>query len=161
MVHSSRNVVRSRSRVHTQVVRPHVAQHAGSHRQRLGAARGVLVVPDRAGSAAVTQNEMSQAVTALQLLPAADLALVASRGIAIHLVPTAGLEDGLLGATTVIQDGAGSPWRPTVIRVAVRAGLSGTESVREIVQHEFGHAVSVLRRQDRSEAGAIRYAQRH
>jgi len=48
-----------------------------------------------------------------------------------------------------------------VIHVAAQANLAGTESLTEIVQHEFGHAISVLTQQDRSEAAAIAYAASH
>lgn len=130
-------------------------------RERQQAAAGVLVVPRIVAGASVTRAEMQQAVAALRLLPAADLALVARNGIQIHLYPIAGLEDSLLGATTIVQNNEGGPWHPTMIRVASRANLSGSQSLGEIVQHEFGHAVSVLRSQDRSEDAAIAYARRY
>lgn len=143
-----------------QVVHPHVQSRHGARQRMLGDARGVLVVPDRVRGAVISQAEMAAAVAALRRLPAADLALIASRGIAVHLVPTSGLEDGLLGATTILQAKDGS-WYPTEIRIAAHAGLSGEESLGEIVQHEFGHAVAVLRQQDRSEEAAIAYARQH
>ena len=60
-----------------------------------------------------------------------------------------------------MQDGgANGTWRPTLVRVAVRAGLARDEQTSEIVQHELGHVVSVVRTQDRSEAAAINYARR-
>lgn len=150
-----------RMRVQAQRVHPHMTQRTGAHTGRLAATAGVLVVPDTQSGRRVSQSEMQQAVAALQMLPAADLALIARHKIAIHLVPASGLEDGLLGATTIIQNDPTSPWVPTKIRIAVRAGLTGSESIGEIVQHEFGHAVSVLRTQDRSEAAAIKYAREH
>lgn len=128
---------------------------------RPGGPEGVLVVPHSVGNRSVTRAEMAEAVAALRRLPAADLALVAGRGVAVHIYPVGGLEDGLLGATTIVQDEAGSAWRPTVIRIAARAGLPGAQSLGEIVQHEFGHAVSVMRIQDRSEDAAIAYAESH
>lgn len=149
------------SHAHPMLVHPQASRRTGPRAMRLASAPGVLVVPDSRGGKSVTQNEMQQAVAALRALPAADLALIARKGIAIHLVPVSGLEDGLLGATTIIQDDPTSPWVPTKIRIAVRAGLTGSESIGEIVQHEFGHAVSVLRHQDRSEEAAIRYAREH
>lgn len=145
--------------VRSVLVRPHAARHGGGT-QTLGDAAGVLVVPETVDGRRVTQREMNQAVAALRLLPGVDLALVASKGIQIHLYPSSGLEGGLLGATTIVQDNGSGPWKPTMIRVAVRSGLTGNEAIGEIVQHEFGHAVSVLREQDRTEDAAIAYAKR-
>ncbi len=156
-----REVSPRRTAVRAQRVHPVVAHRLDAHTRRLAATAGVLVVPDVQQGRQVTRTEMQQAIAALQMLPAADLALVARHNITIHLVPASGLEDGLLGATTIIQNDPTSPWIPTKIRIAVRAGLTGTESIGEIVQHEFGHAVSVLRQQDRSEAAAIKYAREH
>lgn len=121
---------------------------------------GVVVIPESAEGRKVSKAEMSQAVAALRMLPAKDLDLIAKRKIHIHLYPVSGLEDGLLGATTIVQN-EDSSWRPTTIRIAVRSGLAGTQSIGEIVQHEFGHAVSVIRSQDKSEEAAIRYAAQH
>ena len=118
------------------------------------------MVPHRIGNRAVTQAELNQAVVALRQLPAEDLALVGSRGIKIHLYPSAGLEDGLLGATTIVQEAEKLAWQPTQIRIAARANLEGAQATGEIVQHEFGHAVAVLRAQDRSEDAAEAYARR-
>ena len=129
-------------------------------KNRLGAALGVEVIPERVGKRAVTQAEMQQAVLALRQLPAADIALLAQHNIKIHLYPAAGLEDSLLGATTVIQNDQGR-WEPTQIRIAARAKLTGAQAIGEIVQHESGHAISVLRKQDRSEAAAEAYARNH
>lgn len=130
-------------------------------RGTLAAEAGVWIVPQSAGGRTVSRSELAQAQAAVQALPAADVALLAARGIRIHLYPVAGLEDGLLGATTVVQDEAGAPWRPTKIRVAARAGLDGEQALGEIVQHEVGHAVAVIRAQDRSEDAAEAYAKRH
>jgi hypothetical protein len=131
----------------------------------LGARRknspGVLIVPRTVDGVSVSRAELQAAVAALRQLPAADIELIAKAGIQIHLVPTQGLEDNLLGATTIVQDHTGGRWRPTVIRIAARANLPGSESLPEIVQHEFGHAVSVIRNQDRSEDAAIAYAKRY
>lgn len=117
-------------------------------------------MPDSVNGRSITAAEMAQAVAAVRMLPAADVAMVAAAGVQIHLVPTGGLEGGLLGATTIVQNGNGR-WVPTKIRVAAQAGLTGSESLPEIVQHEFGHAISVLRSQDRSERAAIAYARTH
>jgi hypothetical protein len=160
--HRSRHTRHAHARpapAHAVLVRPAASHHGGS-KQVLGDAAGVLVVPETAEGRTVTASEMRQAVAALKLLPGVDLALVAKHGIKIHLYPVSGLEDGLLGATTIVQDSAGGRWKPTNIRVAVRSGLTGTESIGEIVQHEFGHAISVLRDQDRTEDAAIAYAKK-
>lgn len=134
------------------------AAKKGRRQATLGASAGVVVVPHRVGSKAVSREEVNQAVEALRRLPATDIALIASRGIQVHLYPTGGLEGGLLGATTIVQDEAGGAWSPTRIRIAARAGLDGAQSLGEIVQHEFGHAVSVIKSQDRTEDAAHAYA---
>lgn len=121
---------------------------------------GLSVIPEVDGGAQVTPAEMQQALAALRALPAADRALVARAGVSIHLYPDASLEQGMLGATTIVKDDA-DRWEPTKIRAAIRSHGVGTESIGEIVQHEFGHAVSVLRNQDRSEEAAIAYAASH
>jgi hypothetical protein len=121
---------------------------------------GLTVIPEIVGGAQVTPAEMQQALAALRALPAADRELVAKAGVKIHLLPVASLEQGMLGATEVVQDDGGR-WAPVQIRAAIRSHGVGTESIPEIVQHEFGHAVSVLRRQDRSEEAAIAYAASH
>jgi hypothetical protein len=145
---------------HAQTVRPAVSLSAGHGAQKLGDAAGVQIIPDAVNGATITQGQMDTVVAALEQLPPADIALVAAHHVAIHLDPVSGLQGGLLGATTVLKSAAGT-WYPTVIHVAADAGLSGVDSLGEIVQHEFGHAVSVLRHQDRSEAAAIKYAASH
>jgi hypothetical protein len=101
------------------------------------------------------------ALAAMRKLPASDLQLLARRGIVVHLLPVSGLENNLLGATTITQDTDSGTWNPTTIRIAAAAGLKGGQATGEIVQHEIGHAVAVIRRQDRSEAAAIAYARNH
>lgn len=122
---------------------------------------GVVVIPDVLAGRQVTNSVMQAAIAALRKLPAEDLALIARSGIRIHLLPVSGLEDGLLGATTIEHNKSTDRWKPTDIRIAAAAGLPGDQAVGEIVQHEVGHAVAVLRRQDRSEDAAISYARTH
>jgi hypothetical protein len=136
-------------------------RRAMRRRSGVAAAAGVLVIPQQQGTQRVTRAEMRDVIAAVQQLPAADIALLARHRIAIHLVPAAGLGGSLLGATTIEQSGQSSRWVPTSIRVAVRAGLRGSESTGEIVQHEIGHAIAVLRHQDRSEEAAIAYANKY
>jgi hypothetical protein len=119
------------------------------------------VIAETSGPNAVTRAELAQAVAAMRRLPAADIALLAERGIRIRLLPTRGLEQGLLGATTILRDDDYSEWYPSDIRIAAKAGLRGVESLGEIVQHEIGHAVSVIRYQNRTERAAIAYARSH
>lgn len=152
---------------HPRQAHVHSTQAQGHTHKKLGLAlsavrinQGVVVIPETVNGRKVSAAEMHQALAALRALPAADLAMVAAAGIQIHLYPLAGLEDGLLGATSIVQE-SGGHWKPTLIRAAVRAGLTGSQSIAEIVQHEFGHAISVLRNQDRSEAAAIKYASSH
>jgi hypothetical protein len=121
---------------------------------------GIAVLPAVFNGRQVTSPVMQAALSALRQLPEEDLALIARKGIRISLLPVSSLEDGLLGATT-IQQVSDSSWRPTEIRIAAAAGLPGGQAVGEIVQHEVGHAVAVLRKQDRSEEAAISYANNH
>ena len=124
-------------------------------------AGGVEVVPHQENGKRCTEAEIQAAVQGLKTLPAADLKTLAEHGIRIHLFPVDGLEDGLLGATTVVQQDETSPWVPTKIRVAVRANLPGAQQTSEIVQHEVGHAIAVIKKQDRSEDAAIAYAKKY
>jgi hypothetical protein len=110
------------------------------------------------GSVNAAQREVAAA--AIARLPAADRALLARHGLRVQLVGARSLEDGMLGATTVVRGDDGR-LRPTAIRVAARIHGRGVESLAEVVQHEIGHAVSVLREQDRSEDAATAYARRH
>lgn len=121
-----------------------------------------FVVTHRMGSARVTQRQLAVARSAVAELPAADRALLARRGLRVTLEPRAALEGGLLGATKVQRgEGGNGPWAPRSIRVAARVSGVGAESLREVVQHEIGHALAVLREQDRSEDAARRYARRY
>jgi hypothetical protein len=116
------------------------------------------------GGAHVTTRELQEALQGVAQLPLADQQLVARAGVAIELVPVAALENGILGATAVDELSNGS-LQPQLIRVVVRSPLSnrgtGRERIGEIVQHEVGHVVSVLRTQDRSEQAAEAYAAAH
>jgi hypothetical protein len=118
---------------------------------------GVTVVPQ----AGVSRSELAQALAGIAQLPVADQRLLAASGIPVELWPVAGLEDSLLGATTIIQNNENSRWQPTRVRIAVRSGYQGPQAIGEIVQHEIGHVISVLRNQDRSEEAAIAYAKRY
>ncbi len=107
----------------------------------------------------VTVAQRDVASKAIAALPKADRALLAQHGLRVQLVGAKSLEDGMLGATAVVRGDDGR-LRPTGIRVASRIDGVGVESLREVVQHEIGHAVSVLRQQDRSEDAAAAYARR-
>jgi hypothetical protein len=122
---------------------------------------GIVVQKRRVGNDRVSRDALRDILRAIDLLPAADQSLIARTGIVIMVLPVAALEGGLLGATTIVQDTVGAPWRPTVVRVAAHAGRNGAEATGEIVQHEIGHVLAVLTRQDRSEAAAADYARRH
>lgn len=112
----------------------------------------------------VTERELMDVARAVMILPAQHQAMIARSGVAVELVPVAALEGGILGATSIEQDGGG-PWRPTLVRVAVRSPLSQAgsprETIGEIAQHEIGHVLAVLTGQDRGEAAAERYAMTH
>lgn len=105
-------------------------------------------------------DELRTVRAAIAKLPAADRALLARHGLRVQLVPKASLEDGMWGATSIERAKDGR-WTPTEIRVASRIKGTGVESLAEVVQHEIGHAISVLRDQDRSEDAAGAYARRH
>ena len=66
----------------------------------------------------------------------------------------------MLGATQIRRDSENRRV-PTSIRVAARAHGVGRDSLHEIVQHEIGHAIAVIRRQDASEDAAEQYALDH
>lgn len=118
-----------------------------------------LVTPQRAGSKRVRASELREARAAIAKLPAADRALLARHGLRVQLVAGSALEDGMLGATRIVRHGEGR-WVPTQIRVASRIDGRGQDSLAEVVQHEVGHALSVLRAQDKSEDAAKAYARR-
>lgn len=130
----------------------HVKRHAPSARQ--------LVTTGASGRARVSAGEQRRARAAIAMLPAADRALLARHGLRVELVPTKALEDGMLGATSIERDSEGR-WAPTSIRVASRITGKGAESLGEVIQHEIGHALAVLREQDRSEDAAHDYARAH
>lgn len=118
-----------------------------------------LVAPSSDGDRRVRARELAVARAAVAKLPAADRALLARLGLTVELVPRRALEDGMLGATSIVRE-AGGRWTPTRIRVASRIEGRGQSSLGEVVQHELGHALSVVRSQDRSEDAAERYARR-
>jgi hypothetical protein len=128
---------------------------------------GITIDLRQVGTLRVTVSQLQAVEAGIALLPLADQQVVARAGVHVQLLPTTALEQteaghDLLGATTIIQEGpANSPWIPTLIRVAVAGGRSGTEATPEVIQHEIGHVVSVERYQDRSEAAAIAYAKRY
>lgn len=107
----------------------------------------------------MTSSQLRDAQRAVAQLPAADRALLAKHGLRVQLVAARSLEDGMLGATSIVRTADGS-WTPTSIRVASRITGRGAESLAEVVQHEVGHALAVLREQDRSEDAAHAYARR-
>ena len=111
------------------------------------------------GSKRVTSTELQVARAAVAKLPKADRALLAKHGLHLKLVPRQSLDDGMLGATTVVAAASGR-WTPTSIKVASRIDGKGAESLGEVIQHELGHAVSVIRTQDRTEDAAEAYARR-
>lgn len=118
-----------------------------------------LVTVATEGAARVRARDRAVAQAAVAALPAADRALLAKHGIRVALVPGASLGAGMLGATKVVR-AANGRLVPTHIRVAASGAGRGVESLREVIQHEVGHAVSVLRAQDRSEDAAAAYAKR-
>jgi hypothetical protein len=120
-----------------------------------------LVAPT-AGAAGhgVRASELATARAAIAKLPKADRALLAQHHLHVELVGTKSLEDAMWGATSVERDDAGK-LIPTRIRVASHIHGVGANALGEVVQHELGHAISVLREQDRSEDAAEAYARAH
>lgn len=129
-------------------------------------ASGIHLRRRRIGAAQVTAAELLQAVRGVQLLPLAHQRAIAMLGVPVELLPVqhleqvAGTTEPVVGATAVSGPiGAGVP---TLVRIAARspwAAQGGAQAIGEVVQHELGHVISVLTRQDRSEEAAIRYAQ--
>jgi hypothetical protein len=117
-----------------------------------------LVSPQRGGRK-VRAKDLATAKAAIAKLPAADRALLAKYGLHVELVGASSLEQGMLGATSVVRDSS-DRWVPIQIRVASKLHGRGADSLFEVVQHEIGHAISVLREQDRSEDAAEAYARR-
>jgi hypothetical protein len=113
-----------------------------------------------APDARVRANEVAEVQAAIAKLPRADRELLARHHLHVELVPRQSLGDGMLGATNIVRDGAGQ-LVPTSIRIASRAHGIGPSSLAEIAQHEVGHAISVMRSQDRSEDAADQYALDH
>lgn len=122
---------------------------------------GVTLRMHRLGDARVSKGELMDTLRGINQLPGQDLQLMASKGVEVHLLPTARLENDLLGATRITAAPGSTVWQPQLVRVAVRAGRDGMESTPEIVQHEIGHVISVLRTQNRLEEPAELYAREH
>lgn len=106
----------------------------------------------------VRHGEIQAALSALAQIPEADKQLLVRAGVRIELLPVARLEQDRVGATDIGDDERGRT-HPTGIRVAAHSGLP-LSPTRQIVAHEVGHAVQVLRAQDRSELGAELYVLR-
>lgn len=137
----------------------HRTRMAPTARSAAAPASLVTATNDATARARVDARELRIARAAVAKLPAADRALLATHRLTVELVPRSSLEDGMLGATEV-RRGPGDGWQPTRIRVASRIEGDGVESLAEVVQHEIGHALAVIRAQDRSEDAAGRYARR-
>ncbi|MCW2949934.1 MAG: hypothetical protein JWN41_947 [Thermoleophilia bacterium] len=126
---------------------------------------GVRIRREQVNGLRVTDAQMMQAIQGVELLPWADQRLMARTGIVIELMPLVTLNgEKQLGATNVEQTGTGE-WVPTSMRIAVGQNAQiqrqGVDAVSETVQHEIGHVLAVLTRQDRSEQAAIAYAATH
>lgn len=116
----------------------------------------------------VDPGEARAAFDALGFLPPGDRALLARSGVRIELLdtetipedPRAPVQGGgggaIIGATQIDIDPASGRARPSIIRIAARP-VDGT-ALRDVILHETGHAVSVLRSDDRSEDAAELYA---
>lgn len=127
---------------------------------------GVRIRRMRIGTHRVTAAALQQAIRGITLLPVSHQRVLAQLGLPIELIPADQLEH-LPGATMPVIGGTGvgesltGRLLVTHIRVVTEspyAALGGVNSIRETTQHEIGHALAVVGRQDRSEAAAIRYA---
>lgn len=105
----------------------------------------------------VPKERVQEAASAVELIPPEDKALLESQGLTVDLrnIARAGKGD-ILGTTTVVSGPPHGRWRPTAITVAGDPGKG--MPVGFTLLHEVGHAVSVLRHQDRSEDAADEYA---
>lgn len=125
---------------------------------------GVRIRREIVGGARVSDAQLQQAMLGVQQLPAADQALMARSGVVIELLPIVSLNGGRQVGATNVEDIDGR-WVPTSMRVTVGSSAAiprtGIDTIAETVQHEIGHVLSVMTRQDRSEAAAIRYAATH
>jgi hypothetical protein len=106
----------------------------------------------------VRPEQVADALSALAQIPLADRILLAQAGLVVDLMPDARFEHDMVGATQVEKDASGR-WHPQSIRVATGAGLQNSPT-RHIVAHEVGHAIAVMRTQDRSELAAEQYCMR-
>lgn len=115
----------------------------------------------RIGHLRVGDAQLHQAIAGARLLPIPHQQLVARLGITIELLPLPQLERlpqttlPVVGATRIVGD----PGRVRPERVRIAAFAEQVRgSVSEATQHEIGHVVAVVGRQDTSEATAERYA---
>ncbi|MCW2920787.1 MAG: hypothetical protein JWL76_661 [Thermoleophilia bacterium] len=125
---------------------------------------GVRLQRQWIGSNHVSDEHLRQAVRGVLKLPMSHQRLFATLGFPIELVPVAFLEqvagttNPVVGATRVLgPDGSA---RPDRMRIATYQELVGTQ-VEEAIQHEIGHALNVVTRQDLSEDAANAYAARY
>lgn len=125
---------------------------------------GVRIQLQRLDSRSVGADHLRDAIRGVLKLPMSHQRLFATLDIPIELVPVINLEDlpgsvnPVVAATRVVgPDGAA---RPDRMRIAAYQSILGTE-VEEAVQHEIGHALNVLTRQDLSEDAAEAYAARY
>ncbi|MCW2974097.1 MAG: hypothetical protein JWN72_2370 [Thermoleophilia bacterium] len=126
---------------------------------------GVRLQRESVNGIRVTDAQLQQAILGVLQLPLADQQLMARSGVVIELLPTVTLNGGKqLGATNVGQDFFGT-WIPSSMKVTVGSSTEiarlGVDAIAETVQHEIGHVISVITRQDQSEEAAIRYAATH
>lgn len=140
--------------------RPDVRSVRDSQAMEVRRSSAASLVAPQQGGRKVRAKDLAAARAAIARLPASDCALLARYGLRVELVGRSSLEQGMLGATSIVRDSS-DRWVPIQIRVAARSGGKGPDSLAEVVQHEVGHAISVLRGQDRSEDAAEAYARRY
>ena len=125
---------------------------------------GVRLQRQRIGAAVVSDHQLRDAVRGVLKLPMPHQRLLASLGFPIELVPVTQLEpipgsvDPMVAATRI--SGPEGTARPERVRIATFQGVLGTK-VEDAVQHEIGHVLHVLTRQDLSELAAETYAERY
>lgn len=101
----------------------------------------------------------AEVVGAARRIPPADASLLQAAGVRVRVLDAERVDTTLLGATDVRRADRDGRWRPVDVRIAGSRAAGGPDpGPGYVLLHEVGHAVSVLRSQDRSEAAAEAYA---
>jgi len=88
------------------------------------------------------------------ILPDEDKQLMVDKKFVFHIVPRGSLGEAMLGATEIVKEG--DTLKPLYARVA--GTMQDATTLTDVMLHEAGHVISVLRNQDPSEDAANAYA---